>query len=601
MCVPSKLTLMLSCIVVLTNSQKVVFSRKSISVHSVLNISNDVVVANELSEISKEILKIGKESNLKSKADAYAHYIQTCRDDWSREFNKLYHRERKGLRWLGSLLADSTEMVSPDQWDKSQQVQEDLVELAKNENAQIERIKLKIVHDEKEMTKFVTKVKQYRETRKNKILNLTENSNKLDTLLANALTLIHYANAESRKFREIFQAAAFHLPSKHLFPYEKIHNFIMTTTQLDRVHSHLYFTKSEIVDLYQFQSTITVYDEIKHRIISVLCLPLVDFSNNLKTLPISTDLSTIDLNRIHALESFSHGKFSKILCSNSKNSIRIVMENDLNSCQKHRNKEMYLCSGREIFLKLEDNTDCTNIAKLPKSLVIEIKPNKFLIDSLDENITITCNEKTNSKINPLDCPVVIDLPLNCEIMSKSVTISKGPTTRKEKNLTIDNTKPEILVKKLEMNDWKPYRFPVSKNENNLDDINFSQKENKIDSELEQKTKSNLRKLARDEDTMHQHKIISFTSISLSGASLVIVVIAAILCKKKYKIGNNSECAEELEKRIHDLEVKMTNKMVESDRILLVKIIKGLEEVNNKITTEAVKVSFGELVDTLKKI
>ena len=86
--------------------------------------------------------------------------------------------------------------------------------------------------------------------------------------------------------------------------------------------------------------------------------------------------------------------------------------------------------------------------------------------------------------------------------------------------------------------------------------------------------------------MNQHEIISFSSISLSGVSIVIVVvmvIAAILCRKKYKIGNNSECAEEHEKRIHDLEVKMTNKMVESDRILLVKIIKGLEEVNNKIT------------------
>ena len=53
--------------------------------------------------------------------------------------------------------------------------------------------------------------------------------------------------------------------------------------------------------------------------------------------------------------------------------------------------------------------------------------------------------------------------------------------------------------------------------------------------------------------------------------------------------------------MHDLEVRMTTNMKESDRIQLDRIIKGLEEVNNKITTESVKTTFIELVDTLKKI
>ena len=36
----------------------------------------------------------------------------------------------------------------------------------------------------------------------------------------------------------------------------------------------------------------------RNKIIAVLCLPLVDFSNRMKTLPISTKLSTIDLDSI---------------------------------------------------------------------------------------------------------------------------------------------------------------------------------------------------------------------------------------------------------------------------------------------------------------
>ena len=496
--------------------------------------------------------------------------------------------------------------VLPDQWDKSQEVQKDLVAVAKNDNEMIKRIKQKIVHDETEMNRFVTKVKEYRATMKNvsnKIENLTEASNKLDTLFAHALTLIHYANSETRKFREIFQAASFHLPSKHLFPYKKIHKFIMTTTELDRVNSHLFFTKSEIVDLYQFQSTITLYDETRHRIIAILCLPLVDFSNKMKTLPISTELSNTDLNRIHSLERFSHGKFSKILCSNSKNSIRILMENELKSCQKHRNKQMYLCSGREIFLKLDEHTDCTKIVSLPKSLAIEIKPNKFLIDSLEEKITITCNEKPKQKINPLDCPVVVDLPQNCEIMSKSVTISKGPKISKEKNITINNHEPKILVKKIDMNDWKPYQFPSSKNEKNLDDVNFNK--NNFDSELDQKTKNDLKKLTRDENALNHHDIISVSSISVSGVTLALLVVSAILYKKCRRGNNsrntNSEISKIYEDKIQELETRLTVNMKELDRKHLDKIIKGLEEVNSKITTEAVKTTFIELVETLKKV
>ena len=602
MCWPPYLILFISCTVGMAESQKVLYSRKSLSVHSFMNVSDDVVIATELSEISKEILLIGKTSDLMIKANAYAHHIQTCRDDWSREFDKLYHRERRsGIRWLGELLADSTDMVSPDQWDKSQEVQKDLVAVAKNENEMIKKIKQKIVHDEIEMNSFVTKVKEYRVTLKNvsnKIENLTVASNKLDTLFAHALTLIHYANLETRKYREIFQAASFHLPSKHLFPYEKIHNFIMTTTELDRVNSHLFFTKSEIVDLYQFQSTITLYDETRHRIIAVLSLPLVDFSNKMRTLPISSELSNTDLNRIHSLERFSHGKFSKILCSKSKNSIRILMENELTSCQKHRNKLMYLCSGREIFLKLDEHTDCTKIVNLPKSLAIEIKPNKFLIDSLEEKITITCNEKPKQKINPLDCPVVVDLPQNCEIMSKSVTISKGPKITKENNITINNYEPKILVKKIDMDDWKPYKFPSPKNENNLDDVNFSK--NKFDSELDKNTKNNLKKLERDANALNQHEIMSISSISVSVVTLALVVILVILYKK-CSSGKNPVTSKIYEDKIQELEQRLTANMRELDRRHLEKIISGLEEVNKKITTEEVKTTFIELVETLKKI
>jgi hypothetical protein len=64
---------------------------------------------------------------------------------------------------------------------------------------------------------------------------------------------------------------------------------------------------------------------------------------------------------------------------------------------------------------------------------------------------------------------------------------------------------------------------------------------------------------------------------------------------------NSDIPEIFEKKMQDLEVRLTNNMKTSDRIQLDRIIEGLEEVNKKITTESVKTTFIELVDTLKKI
>ena len=183
-------------------------------------------------------------------------------------------------------------------------------------------------------------------------------------------------------------------------------------------------------------------------------------------------------------------------------------------------------------------------------------------------------------------------------MSKSVTISKGPKITKENNITINNYEPKILVKKIDMDDWKPYKFPSPKNENNLDDVNFSK--NKFDSELDKNTKNNLKKLERDANALNQHEIMSISSISVSVVTLALVVILVILYKK-CSSGKNPVTSKIYEDKIQELEQRLTANMRELDRRHLEKIISGLEEVNKKITTEEVKTTFIELVETLKKI
>ena len=193
---------------------------------------------------------------------------------------------------------------------------------------------------------------------------------------------------------------------------------------------------------------------------------------------------------------------------------------------------------------------------------------------------------------------MVDLPHNCEIMSKSVTISKGPKITKENNITINNHQPKILVKKIDMDDWKPYKFQSSKNEKNLDEVNFSK--NKFDPELDKKTRNNLKRLDRDENALNHHDIMSISSMSLSGVTLALVVISAILYKKCSSC-RNPVTSKTYEDKIQELEKRLTVNMKELDRQNLGEIIKCLEEVNKKIITEEVKTTFIELVETLKKI
>ena len=118
--------------------------------------------------------------------------------------------------------------------------------------------------------------------------------------------------------------------------------------------------------------------------------------------------------------------------------------------------------------------------------------------------------------------------------------------------------------------------------------------------LTKKNKNNLKKLDRDENALNQHEIMSISSMSISGVTLALVVISAILYKKCSSC-RNPVTSKTYEDKIQELEKRLTVNMKELDRQNLGEIIKCLEEVNKKIITEEVKTTFIELVETLKKI
>ena len=118
--------------------------------------------------------------------------------------------------------------------------------------------------------------------------------------------------------------------------------------------------------------------------------------------------------------------------------------------------------------------------------------------------------------------------------------------------------------------------------------------------LTKKNKNNLKKLDRDENALNHHDIMSISSMSLSGVTLALVVISAILYKKCSSC-RNPVTSKTYEDKIQELEKRLTVNMKELDRQNLREIIKCLEEVNKKIITEEVKTTFIELVETLKKI
>ena len=316
-------------------------------------------------------------------------------------------------------------------------------------------MKAVIKHDHSEIEKLMRLVEQEmlgfsnltNEIKTQDIL-LMKNT-KIDILNARGMMILAHIRDETEKKIEIFDKAAMNLPSKTLFPPEKIISILKDNSMNDKVHAPIFFTSEEIHELYLFESCITAYDPLKKEVQSVLDIPIADYSNSMKTIELPI-FGKKDLNKINSLESISRLKIDRILCSRKSNSIRFLAFENLKKCQRHLQKNFYVCLDRQVQMKYEQKINCDKITNLPEVLVIEKSERSFLILNYNESLSIYCNGKIDKILSPDPGPVNLIIPNECSLRSNSLEIGTG-IDHNDKNISFKEN--ETKFHKIKMDSW----------------------------------------------------------------------------------------------------------------------------------------------------
>ena len=550
------------------NCIKVLHASRHISVHAAYAISDVTKTENILDKLTKEIRDISKSTKLKEKGEAFPQNIESMKLDWRHQVFLLLTKQKskRGFKLLGDFLSELTETASPDDWVEIKRVASDLTKVTSNQQKEIKNLKKQILNNKNELNEYLgiiqtQRLKEYSEIR-NAIYtneNLTELSVLIDIAHIRAINIINHGNNENKIIQDIFQKSLLHLPSKNMFDPNTIKEVITKNAESDKKNSHIFYTETEIFDLYKFQSTLTAYDKNNNTLHSLLYLPLADYSDQMTTYPIP-NLSPNDLNQLHALEDMTRLRYDRIQCSECKNTISLLATSQLRKCQSNIEKDTYICSGRQLTLKMSKITSCKNIKELPKTLASQTEINESVIQSSEELITVYCEETPYKTILPEMCPIKIFIPNQCHIKSKTIEISKGDNPNKTKFIQVKDMN-KVRLTPIKHNNWTHiYKLnDIEKNKlPNKTNLDKSKDIFEKTDQLIKKTKLEVKNLNESKTNKH----IGISSLTLATMSLIGLIILGSLvhngtCKTAPKTETNTQIHNDL------IELKTQNDEIES--------------------------------------
>lgn len=570
-------------------AQKVIFSNKVYSIFVTKRLNRDLVLKNQIDFFIALIEKESLGTKLEIKGISLSDHLRSRQNDWYEKSKYMLSLEpvkdkkvERGIPFLGRLISFVTDIPGPDQFDAHLKITKKLISLTENQNHRLDNAQksIRINHEELDALIDLAK-KQVAIT--NNITNELETedkyillNSKLDIWYVRAQQLLDHAKTELDKRSEILEKASLHLPSKNLFSIAMIKKVLNEHIETDKLFSPVFFTDAEMHELFSFECAITTYDPIKNEFISVMDLPFADYHDSLKTLEIP-DLSHSDKNRIHKLETMSRTRINRILCSSKMNSIRLLANENLEKCQRHISRNFYLCSGRKIFMRYDESIDCNLLEKLPKIIVIEKSNNEYFIDNKYEEMNIKCDDVIKNVLKPDIGPIRIKLPENCELNSKSLTISTEKDMKSFKtNITVKS--PEITIFPINTQFFEPYR-PKHMHEptilNNRTDLpsNTNYEEDKFVDQLKN-VKEQLKSVKNNRSS-----IIEIASLVLSVFAISMVMIVPIrkfyrFIKQDKKEANESKI---LLSKYLELEVKIGHLQIEINDCKL----RQLSNIENK--------------------
>ena len=285
-------------------------------------------------------------------------------------------------------------------------------------------------------------------------------------------------------------------------------------------------------------------------------LPLTDYSHEMTSWHIPK-LNPQDHNRIFKLESIANKNVNRILCSERTNSLRLLSTQDLEErCSMSINKEIYICTSREIQLKTEFISSCSNITVLPNTLVVEEEDDMFLIDSNSDTIPIYCNNEKLHEIKPSKDPVRIKIPPQCHVQSKSLVITKGHFENETHNIQI--SKRDLNIMPLDIQDWEPFKIQLKDNQG-TSNITDKATVPSDDTDLEDEIEEDLKETEADINKTKEGNLSTMDMIVITAISISMVIVTMLVLDKVRKCmrnGRQSKTNDDANQKIAQLESKL---------------------------------------------
>ena len=519
-------------------AQKVIFSNRMVTIHASRQITSDKLIIKSLKALIRMIYSHSSNTENEEVGTALAKRLETRLEIFEEETHDLIYmdsetREKKSLNFLSTALKYVTGTPSHNDWVAMTNINAHLLSLQKSNGRRIQGLKNAFRINKNEMNKHLgilrgmitvfSNVSNSIEAERNQSMALS------DILIyhARAQSVLDSADFEVRGRQNIIQQAMFNLASKHMIPAKKLLDIVANEAKSDRINSPAFQTEDELNLLYNFQSTITLYDHKSHTFHSLLNLPMIDYSEQFTTYRLPP-LDSRDENRIFSLRTLTHQSIDLVLCSDRKKTLRFLSSQELLSCQKHLTNEVFICHTRDISIKMNHLINCNNLNTLPDTLVIDMNDNNFAIErATNQTLSIFCNGSFHHKIDPEIGIITIKLPPSCSLVGDTVTINQKLENNTTKNIT-NNEK--VVIAPVKLNPWKP--FPVR----NFADIDLGSLNTSVDptdkdldyDDIEYEEDVQTKQILRM--TSETHGAISITSICVAVMATIGVITSIVFIR-----------------------------------------------------------------------
>ncbi len=424
-------------------------------------------------------------------------------------------RVRRGIDFLGDAISAITGIPSPSDFKHLNTLLTDLQHVSNDEINDIKHLhKIEQVDHQISMNNLhLINGVFAREKQTEKNLQLEEQS----VIRCDSLDeLVQDAKSEIEIILEIDNKASDFLPSRNMFPPDRIQKTILKLATNNKILRPFFLTGNNIEEFYRLKSTVTAIHD--NKILSIALIPMIDPAKSLTTKSLSMHQKIND--NILLIEMIAKTKITHFAMDRNERFFNLISNLDLENCNKLQNKNTYICDHRFIEIKINQ------LNKSNPCLAYEVEPNTFVF-TCETTITKKCqNSVTTEHAANFS---LISLPATCSLDSDAIYVHKHPNAQEIKM----STQFEIVnipASLRQTTTAKPNTATASTTNSNLNDA-FNESNNQLIQSLNQTIADNQK---LQNDRLDNHHVYFHVGIGLTASLILITLVIGILilCKSR---------------------------------------------------------------------